>query len=527
MSEDPAWRWRKPGRQLNWAAPWLLAGLAGVLQFAASPAVGWSYVVLFCLVPLHWALKDAAPVRAALLGWFSGVLVVGLGCAWLLSVLRAFSDGWALSLAVFAVTVVYQGARWGLTGALASLLSGRGWSPSASLALSYLVLEFWFPMLFPWYVGVCLHDAPLFLQVASLGGPWAVSAVVVATNLAVVEGFAAIRQRRLRVPAVLAFSAIFVAASLVFGAGHLRSSERSIAEAPPATIGLVQANDATHGHDPEALVTRLELTRGLLVAKPDLVVWSETSMPGGVSEQRAALELHRKVTRYSSVPLLLGAGVIRPNGSRLNSAFVSDASGNICLTCRYDKHVLFPLGEYVPRPVASWFPRSAGFSRGDRTEPLRVGRHRVLVSLCFEDLFPRWINRSTRADHHLLVSLVDDQWFSGTVAPEFHFTMSKLRAVEQGRFLVRGTNSGISGVVSPTGEVVVAMPEGQAATAVARIAWMDSKTVYRRVGDVPWWALSLVVAFGLVTGNRWAAPTTSQQKRARSSSETGPRGSGT
>ena len=102
----------------------------------------------------------------------------------------------------------------------------------------------------------------------------------------------------------------------------------------------------------------------------------------------------------------------------------------------------------------------------------------------------------------LLTTITNDAWFGRSSAPWQHFQMATMRAIEQGRYLVRSANTGISGVVDPYGRVLAASAlfvEGQWTMDVRLI---DERTVYSRIGDVVAWVSVLVTAVALILAAR-------------------------
>jgi apolipoprotein N-acyltransferase len=220
-------------------------------------------------------------------------------------------------------------------------------------------------------------------------------------------------------------------------------------------------------------------------------------------------ELRAGVARRIGVPAIFGAVVVKrvPDEREYilyNAAVASDAAGTV--TGRYDKEYLLTFGEYLPFgdtfPVLySWSPNSGHFSPGTSLDPLvlEVGgaRHPVTVLICYEDILPRFTNDAVRhADPELLVNMTNDAWFGDTAEPWEHLGLAQLRAVEHRRYLVRGTNSGVSAVVDPVGRVVVHSGTFREQAISAPIHWMRSHTVYERIGDWPWLLASLALAFG-------------------------------
>jgi apolipoprotein N-acyltransferase len=120
--------------------------------------------------------------------------------------------------------------------------------------------------------------------------------------------------------------------------------------------------------------------------------------------------------------------------------------------------------------------------------------HRIAALICYEDVLPGFVRDvMQRTDPHLLFNLSNDAWFGRTREPHIHFALAKLRAIVQRRYLVRASNSGISGVIDAFGRVVVASTAFTRASLRAQVALLSGSTLYRRVGDWPGW-LALAVS---------------------------------
>jgi apolipoprotein N-acyltransferase len=215
------------------------------------------------------------------------------------------------------------------------------------------------------------------------------------------------------------------------------------------------------------------------------------------------------VARRIGVPAIFGAVVVRRVSDArqyvlYNTAVASDQAGTI--TGRYDKQYLLTFGEYLPFgetfPVLyQWSPNSGHFSPGTSLEPIEVDirgeKHPVTALICYEDILPRFTNDAVRhARPELLVNMTNDAWFGDTAEPWEHLALAKFRAIEHRRFLVRGTNSGVSAVIDPVGRVIAHSGTFRQDTVAATIHWMQSRTVYEIVGDWPW----LLVSLGLFAG---------------------------
>ncbi len=120
---------------------------------------------------------------------------------------------------------------------------------------------------------------------------------------------------------------------------------------------------------------------------------------------------------------------------------------------------LVPFGEYVPaRRVFFFMSRIvqavSDFSAGDTADVLPVDGHIVSTAICYEIIYPNLVRQFTSAGSELLTTITNDSWFGATSAPYQHFAQASMRAIENGRFLVRAANTGISGIVDPYGHVI-------------------------------------------------------------------------
>ncbi len=138
------------------------------------------------------------------------------------------------------------------------------------------------------------------------------------------------------------------------------------------------------------------------------------------------------------------------------------------------------------------------YSPGTSLEPLPLlvhgVAHKVTALICYEDILPRFTNDAVRqGDPELLVNMTNDAWFGDTAEPWEHLALAQLRAVEHRRYLVRGTNSGVSAVVDPVGRVVAHSGTFREERVLSPIHWMRSRTLYELIGDWPWLAVSATV----------------------------------
>lgn len=499
-----------------------LSFLSGLLYWLAFPGIDIWPLSFAALVPLFVALAGQRPKHGFWLGWTAGFGMTITGFYWLSYTLKVFS-GFPLPLCWLfqAILCGYQAGRIGLFGWLATRGEQRGWGRGLTLALAFAASELLFPLLFPWFYGATVHQLPIMLQVAELGGPIALSLALVGFNYALTElVLARLEKRAPRRAALLpALAPVLVA---LYGAIRMPMVDARTAAAEKLEVGLVQANMSLMGkrkNKREGLDRHLRLTRELKEkAKLDLVVWSETSVMSAVLENEAEEALRNQFTRSLGVPALFGSVLVRPvEDARqyvlFNSALLTDKRGK--LLGRLDKQFLLAFGEYLPFgelfPVLyEWSPHTGHFKAGDTyVKPLSLGEHQIAVVICYEDVLPGFVNALVRqGEPELLANLTNDAWFGDSTEPWIHLALAKFRAVEQRKFFVRSTNSGVSAFVDPVGRVISNTPTFEEAAQHATLRWLKGKTLYTLWGDAPWWLASLAsVAFAFRRKKSAAAPT--------------------
>jgi len=477
----------------------LLAALGGVLAWLGFAGVGLWPLALVAFVPLFAALERDANMsgrRALGLGLLFGTLLWGGACYWLVGTLRSFSG---LPLPVcLAISLAFFVVHGGLYACFAWLWwrARRRGAPAALAAGAAIAASEWaWPQMFPGYYGASLHALPPVIQLAELGGPLALSALCLAVNGALYE-FRARRQAGAVAACVLAATA--------FGALRIHQVEASLADAPRLRVGIVQPNmeALSKWTAPQEGQRRLvETTRQLEeAAQPDLIVWPENAWAAGLPD--GITRVPESLTGGVRTPILLGAAVRRRVGGELhgwNRVLLVDAAGEI--RGHYDKVELLPFSESMPLgdhiPWLRALPAQRGrLVPGERLDPLLLREWRISALVCLEDILPGFVRRVMHeGSPHLLVNLTNDAWFGDSHEPWIHLALSKLRAVEQRRYLVRATNTGVSAVIDPLGRVVAQADPFTRQSLVAEVAMLEGRTVYQALGDWPGWLAAGVIVW--------------------------------
>ena len=244
---------------------------------------------------------------------------------------------------------------------------------------------------------------------------------------------------------------------------------------------------------------------------PGVILWPETYswFASNDPETQAAL---RAVATAAHAPFIAGMLAFDPSGV-YNSAVFVRADGSIA--GRYDKIHLVPFGEYVPYEKLFFFAKTlthqlSHLKPGHARVVFRTGGHAFGVFICYESIFGDEIRQFARNGAQVLVNLSDDGWYGDTSAPWQHLDMTRMRAVENHRWLLLDTNNGVTTVIDPYGRVTLSAPRHTLATLVARYGYESDLTFYTQHGDLFAYLCSVVVILALALAfrrrNRIAVP---------------------
>jgi apolipoprotein N-acyltransferase len=206
--------------------------------------------------------------------------------------------------------------------------------------------------------------------------------------------------------------------------------------------------------------------------------------------------------------ILIGVPERTPGGEYYNSVVSIGTSPQQ----NYRKSHLVPFGEFIPlRPVLGWIVSVLAipmqdFARGAEDQrPLAVAGQRVAVNICYEDAFGEEIIRQL-PEATVLVNVSNVAWFGRSLAPRQHLQIAQARALETGRPMLRATNTGLTAVIGPRGNVLAAAPEFEIATVTYAVQGYGGATPYVRWGNYA--VLALCVA--LIAVAAWRARRTAR-----------------
>jgi apolipoprotein N-acyltransferase len=364
---------------------------------------------------------------------------------------------------------------------------------------------------FPWaLLGSSQASVVPIAQLASVTGVYGLSWIVALVGTAAAA--VALSQRKAHRWAAAGVGVLLFA---VAAAGALRVAEGSLTQSGEVIrVGLVQGNiDQANKWDPayrEPIMRRyIDLSRQAIGGGAALVIWPEAATPFFFDVDAAMAEPVRRLAVESRTPFIIGSdeferGATRETNRIFNSAVLVGADGRS--QGSYRKMRLVPFGEYVPLKQLLFFvgplvEAVSDFSAGDEPVVLNAGGRRVSVAICYESVYP-WIARAFVArGSQLLATITNDAWFGRSSAAFQHFEQGALRAVEQGRYVVRAANTGISGAVDPYGRPIAQTGLFETVAITVDVRLLNHRTIYSYLGDVMAW-LSLAVTAAVLLGAR-------------------------
>ena len=454
----------------------IFGGLAIALPFLA-PA--WGPVAWIAFAPLLWAAPRAKSYRQSLvLGLTTGMVANGLVCFWLIGTIAIFGGfPWPLATLFYFLLILYTAGPPALL-AVALRFAGPA-APTLLAPALWVSTEFLFPNLFPWRMAYTQRDFPLLIQSADLAGPYLLSFAILWVTASLIRP----TRRRVLPPLVL------VGLLLAYGQWQTHQVEAAMESAPSLRVGLVQGNLSLFGkRDPNHLDRNLETYRRLsetLQPTPDLLVWPETVVSWGIPRDQP-LESARDPYPDAPAPLLFGAVSFEKTREGLdwyNTLFVRTPDGR--LGGRYDKMVLMPFGEFLPFAdqfpiIRSWSPNTGDFEAGTQAEVLALSPSlRVGPAICYEDMLAAPLGDAAARGANLLISVANDAWYGESAALFLHETLGQWRAIENRRYFLRATNSGLTSAIDPLGRRFFSLPPAESTAGTVEARLLEESTIYQ------------------------------------------------
>ncbi len=519
----------------------MLVVISAVLQILIFPLPGLYGLCWFALTPLILAilrarpageleiegsprLQDATPWQGFVLGYVCGIIWYAGTCYWIFDTMRLYGGLSApMALLVLFLFCCYLGLYHGLFGLLLAVLArARDDRPALVLApFLWVAVELARTRItgFPWnLLGIAqVGNIPLS-RLASWTGVYGISFEIALVNVALAAAFLIPRAKR------TTMLVAGLAAAAVLQAGRL-------VEAPTAatdrTALLVQENvpvqaDWSSAYFNQTMDELIQLTeKSATDQKVGLIVWPESPAPFFTNDPRfreSLSDLARKTNAWL-VAGAIGSDAPRPNaeGPLFNSALLVSPGGQI--ESRYDKVHLVPFGEYLPFPslfaFAGGLTKEVGqFEHGASHRPLNAGGEMLGTFICYESIFPDEVRQSANQGADVFVNISNDGWYGDSGAYAQHLNQTRMRAIENDRWILSATDTGVTASVDPWGRVVERAPRKERTALIAPYAITSVTTFYTRHGD--WFAyLCAIISIGALLGR---LPFLKQKQKVQTSS---------
>jgi apolipoprotein N-acyltransferase len=480
-----------------------LSLLSALLLNCAFPFPGYSFIAWFAFVPFFIIIMSQSFKKVL----FSTLLTgVGFNLVYLFW-MKEYKHPATLSGGVFAELLFFSFAvllTWYIYRHLE--LKRHRWLKEVFFAAGWVVIDYVKTigfLAFPWgIVAYSQWENLLLIQTASVFGIWGIDFLLIYCNASLAGLIVSYlsRDRSQKKWINLLAVSVLIAASALFGIFSLAGEKKATPETVRAA--LIQGNlDPWAPQVEQNLDTQISLTEQALGEDPDLVVWSESSVPFPYEfylerGSSAAFRVHT-FARSLGKPFLFGS--LEFDGEIVDNEFQGDFS-NVAVFYRggrpagvYRKIHLVPFGEWFPYDRIFPFVRpildnagAGGFTPGTEYTVFHTERFGFSVLICFEDVFGNFPRKFMPGGPQLFVNITNDAWTGSRRAEIQHFSLSVFRAVETRKSLIRAANGGMTACVNPYGRTLGSLElftEGSLVCDVP-VGEKGATTFYACFGDV-------------------------------------------
>jgi len=368
------------------------------------------------------------------------------------------------------------------------------------------------PFMIPWgEMGYALIPFSGFIQIADIVGGYGVTFIVVMINSLLwcfLHRMLTIRApggiNKIWLPLIL--SLLFITTPVIYGKYKLDTINADIGrlyeENHDTHATLIQGNfslkERWSGMGFYHRISRyLEMTgKGKNIGER-VIVWPETTLN---SSKKLNDELFMEMMRYiGKNSVLISGGLKQDSDTRdiYNCAYFISGQGHLT---RYDKHILLPYSETSPfiDLLDTYYTAPSEFKAGKTPVSIKTPIGQVGTSICFEILYPGYVRQSVRDGAQYLVNISNDSWFGDSPMPYAHLDGARMRAIENRRFLLRASNSGISAIISPVGETIRQSRLFVQQRVDGKFVKLDRQSFYTKYGNLVLYGAVLMLLIALI-----------------------------
>ncbi len=464
------------------------------------------FIAWFSYVPIFFVLRYLDPKKAFFSGLLGGIFYFGIVLYWLDIAMTVFGNmPQYLAIPALLILVLYCASYWGLWGYTSSYISKSiGIEFTIVAPFVFVAFEYLRNYLlsgFPWgNIAYSQYKNLIFIQISAIGGIYLVQYIILNIN-AVIESwvrFLILRNENKPVgySVVLIVSLIFV---YVFGLIRANAINVESTNSIKLKISMLQGNidqgikKKSNAYRGSILSNYIDLLNKAKEEFSELVIWPEAAYPVSLSDEMVSFVKPNRMLDQDKYPFVQIIGVSTyyyEGGKRLlhNGAFL--LNGDLNITARYYKSHLVPFGEYVPLgiPVEKFVSGIGTFIPGKDIKPVEINHNGKIIKsgilICYEGIFPEISREHSSKGANLLVNLTNDAWYGISSAPYQHLSMYVFRAVENGKFLARVANTGVTAIINPYGKIISETDIFERALLSGEISLIESKTIYTKIGDI-------------------------------------------
>ena len=436
--------------------PFVLSVGAGVLTTFAIPPYPYWWLALISLAVFAHNLQQTTTKHLLIHALLFGLGFFSSGVSWVFVSIYQFGSAslpvaFALtSLFVFTIALFFALPFYGLKYFRPSI-----WRLILGFPLFWALSEWlrsWILTGFPWlYLGYAHIETPL-QGWGPIGGIFLISLIAAFTS----SVLSVLLSKSASTPFKLL--SVLIVVMLWAEGSALKSIQWTQPIGDPITIGIVQPNiPQALKWSPEFKQPSLEILSSLSdnLWDNDWIIWPEAAIPEVYSRIQAFIESIDKKATQTNTSLI--TGILYDDHQQhkyLNSILgLGNANG------LYFKQRLVPFGEYVPlerwlRGIIHFFNLPTSIIAPGPADQANIlaGRYSVASSICYEIVYPALVAKLGK-QANILVTVSNDAWFGRSIGPLQHFHMARMRAVETGRYVIRGTNNGVSAIIAPDGSI--------------------------------------------------------------------------
>lgn len=340
---------------------------------------------------------------------------------------------------------------------------------------------------FPWVrVSLSQYKAPILIQNLSLFGTDGADMIILLFNVLLTLSiiYPLPKRTMLSIVAVLIFTS-----NLIFGAIRL-NTENTTSKLNIMTVqGSVDKNDKWN-YDGDEVCYNIysKLTKENITEDTNLVIWPESAVPK-VYKTEKSLNKYKKLTKELDTPLI--AGILMKNGDvHTNNALLIDKDG---VKASYTKRHLVPFGEYMPyeKLLGNLFPFlndlniiENDYIGGNDTSIMEISESKIGNIICFESIYPELVRKSVNDGAEIIIEITNDSWLDDSPAIYQHLAHGVLRSIENGRYVIRSANSGISAVIDSRGRIKSTIEPNKSGVISETVYCSNEETLYSKTGDV-------------------------------------------